>query len=271
LIQKTNNSILNENISVRRIQSYSPNTRSANGINGNQKLGENLMDIRSIVLPTDTAKQSYVDLQNASKRATEWLKSAKEHITLLKEHCGMARLEVTYETDNFDDSVIDKGVETLMKTFVKSTKVYSGSLVANLAEISLLAFEGVFKALMFWFQPNNVLVPPCWDTFGEVWQFLTHVATSFFSGQRSYQSVASFTPRLGYLFSRPLINPSWVGINAAMITICHTEDNLSQHLQVWNTTRNVNETRANEIRQINAKFALWMKSLIQSITLFYIY
>jgi hypothetical protein len=106
LIQKTNNSIINENMSVRRVQSYSPNTRSANGINGNQKLGENLMDIRSIVLPTDTAKQSYVDLQNASKKAIEWLESAKEHITLLRKNSLSNTIRCITKHQRIDDVAV---------------------------------------------------------------------------------------------------------------------------------------------------------------------
>ena len=238
----TNNSLINNNTSVRRIQSYSPNLRGPHGSNGIQKLAEKLMDIRSLVLPTDSSKQSYVDLQKASKTASQWLNSAKEHVHLLRKYCGMGRLEITFETNNFDDTILEKGIKTVMETFVHSTKVYNGDLVASLAEISLLAFEGIFNALTLWFQPNNISIAPCWDTFGEVWQFLTYVATSFFSGQRSYQSKASYTPRLGYMFCRPLINPSWDGINTAIDNICHNKDNLSQHLSEWNKTRNVQAT-----------------------------
>ena len=248
----TNNSILDENTSLRRVQSYSPNLRGPQGIKGNNKLGESLLDIRSKLLPTDT-QINYVDLQKASQSGLEWLESAKEHVAILRQHCGMARLELTFLTNNFDDTVIDKGVETLLKTFVQNTKVYSGNLVANLCEISLLSFEGVFKALMLWFQPYNVPIPQCWDTFGEVWQFLTYIAVNFFSGQRSYYTKASYAPRLGYMFSRPLINPTWVGINSAISIICHNENNLTTFLDIWNETRDI---RASDIRLLNAKICL---------------
>jgi hypothetical protein len=238
----TGNEILDENRSLRRVQSYSPNLRVPNGNNGVQKIGEELMDIRSLVRPTDNANHSYVGMDTAASKATKWLGLAKKHISLLRESCGMARLELTFETNVLDDNVLDKGIETLMKTFVKSTKAYSGNLVTNLAEISLLSYEGIFNALMVWFQPNSVCVPPCWDTFGDVWQYLTYISTTFFSGKRSYQSKASYTPRLGYMFSRPFLNPSWVGINTAISKNCVNEENLKNLTSIWNKTRGITST-----------------------------
>lgn len=230
----TGNVDIDENTDIRRVQSYSPNLRSPHGFGGIQKLGENLMDIRTFVQNTQRGDQSYISIHEAEEKSTLWADQARKHIDLLATKNGMARLELTFQTRTLEnDDVFDNGIKTLMKAFVGSTKVYSSRVVANLAEISLLAFEGVSRSLLLWFQGTYVRVPRCWNVFGEVWQYLTFFATNFFSGRRCYDRRASFTPRLAYLFSRPFINPSWEGINAALCQTCVSEENINLQKSYW--------------------------------------
>ena len=183
----TGNTNLDDNKSLYRVQSYSPNLRTPNSADGVQKLGESLMDIRALVNTTDANEKSYVNLHVAAERSKEWVKLARSHIQELKNNCGMARLELTFVSkDLSDDTVFAEGISTLVNTFVNSTKVYSADLVANLAEISLHAFEGISNALLTWFQGTYIQLLPCWNVFAEVWQYLTFVATSFFSKELLY-------------------------------------------------------------------------------------
>lgn len=234
---------LDDNRSLCRVQCYSPNLRALYGYNGVQKIGQKLLDIRSLINPIEKNANSHVNLEIANKNASEWIISAKDHINNISKNGGMARLELTFETDSFkDDSVIEKGVETLMKTFVEHTKVYSGKLVGNLAMISLLSFQGIFNALMLWFQPYQISDSPCWDTFGEVWNYLTYMAINFFSGKRTFETKAYYTPRLGYLFSRPFLNPSWTGINSAMRKTFVDQETFDNMKKLWyNRTEMIDE------------------------------
>lgn len=237
----TGNEILDKNVSLRRVQSYSPNIRAPHGYNGVQKVGESLMDIRNFVKTTDYKKQSYLDHNLAGERSAKWLEKARDHIKELRNTCGMARLELTFEVNNLDDNdqVLHEGINTLIQTFVQSTKVYSGELVANLADISLLSFEGLSNALTLWFSGKYVQKLPCHNVYAEIWQYLTYVARNFFSGRRSYETRAFYTPRLGYLFSRPLLNPSWDGINDVLLKICVNEENMSKLKKIWYNESNM--------------------------------
>ncbi len=232
---KTGNDVLDKNPNLRRVQSYSPNIRTP--ATDMQKAGESLMDIRTFVKESRSGDQSYFSLDRAAKKVEEWTNLARLHIEELKTNNGMARLELTFMSNSLgSDAVMDAGFETLIKTFAGSTKIYNGLVVANLAEISLLAFEGVSNALLAWFQGDYITVPRCWNEFAEVWQYLTFVATNFFSGRKCYDRTAYFTPRLGYLFSRPFINPTWKGINAALIKACIDEQCFKQKKNLWYIT-----------------------------------
>jgi nucleoside-triphosphatase THEP1 len=241
----TENDVLDKNPNLRRVQSYSPNIRTP--ATDMQKAGESLMDIRTFVKESRSGDQSYFSLDLAAKKVEEWTNLARLHIEELKTNNGMARLELTFMSNSLgSDAVMDAGFETLIQTFIGSTKIYSGLVVANLAEISLLAFEGISNGLLAWFQGDYVDVPRCWNEFAEVWQYLTFVGTNFFSGRRCYDRTAYYTPRLGYLFSRPLINPTWKGINAALIKACVDGQNFKQKKNLWYSTSGM--TRYSTIR-----------------------
>lgn len=267
----TGHEMLDKNKSLYRIQSYSPNLRSPHGTGGVQKIGETLMDIRTFVRTSDAMDKSYISLSEAAAKSAKWSKLARSHIKQLRTSCGMARLELTFlSKDLQSDKVFTDGISTVINTFVKSTKVYSAELVADLAEISLLGFEGVSSALLTWFQGSFISVPLCWNTFSEVWQYLTFVATNFFSGRRCYDRKAFFTPRLGYLFSRPVVNPSWVGINAALVQICSNEENLLKLKNCWyessGMTDYFNERRGDVNRNIidlSGKFDTKFKAFLE--------
>ena len=236
--------ILDENKSLHRIQSYSPNFRVFHGKNG---IAENLFDIRKYTTGTDEKDRSLICLSDASKKVDEWLEFANENIAVIRKSCGMARLELTFHSKNLDYDIFDTGVETLIRTFRESTKVYSASLIANLAEISLLSFEGISRALFYWFGPNSYITEPIsWNVFSEVWNYLTHFATHFFDGRRSYLTNRIFSPRLGYIFSRPFINPSWTGIREAMNLICGG-DNLEKLRRAWYSKSKMMDSYAHSI------------------------
>ena len=231
----TENDVLDKNPNLRRVQSYCPNIRTP--ATDMQKAGESLMDIRTFVKESRSGDQSYFSLDLAAKRVEAWTNLARLHIEELKTNNGMARLELTFMSNSLgSDAVMDAGFGTLIQTLIGSTKIYNGLVVANLAEISLLAFEGVSNALLAWFQGHYIAVPKCWNEFAEVWQYLTFVATNFFSGRRCYDRTAYYTPRLGYLFSRPFINPTWKGINAALIKACVDRETFNQKKNLWYTT-----------------------------------
>ena len=227
--------------------------RSVHGYGGVQKVGEQLMDIRTLVKEVGKSDQSYVSLDEAARRSKSWVELAKSHIEKLRDDNGMARLELTFKTSSLeDDKVLEEGFKTLINTFHANTKVYSASLVANLADISLLAFEGVSNALFLWFQGTYVPNLMCWNVFAEVWQYLTFVGTNFFSGRSSYNSRAFFTPRLGYLFSRPYINPTWDGINAALYKMCYNEAGLLAFKKAWFDHGAFTSGSSDEIKEINS-------------------
>ena len=244
---------LDKNRDLIRIQSYCPNMRSVHGYGGVQKVGEQLMDIRTLVKEVGESDQSYVSLDDGARRSESWVKLAQSHIDKLRTDNGIARLELTFKTTSLeDDKVLEEGFKTLINTFHQNTKVYSASLVANLAEISLLAFEGVSNALFSWFQGNYIPNLLCWNVFAEVWQYLTFVGSNFFSGRSSYNSKAFFTPRLGYLFCRPYINPTWDGINAALNKVCYNEAGLSMFKKDWFDKGGVICGSDDEIKGINS-------------------
>jgi PIF1-like helicase len=221
---------LDENKSLHRIQSYSPNFRVFHGKNG---IAENTFDIRKFSTGTDEKDRSLICLSDAARKIDEWLEFAKEKVSVLRKSCGMARLELTFHSKNLDYDIFDTGVDTLIRTFHESTKVYSASLIANLAEISLHSFEGISRGLFYWFGPNsNTSEPISWNVFSEVWNYLSHFARHFFDGRRSYLTDKIYSPRLGYIFSRHFINPSWTGIREAMNLICGG-DNLEKLRRAW--------------------------------------
>ena len=250
----TGNEELDKNSDLVRVQSYSPTMRSVHGFNGIQKVGQELMDIRTLVKEVSNAKQSYLSLDEASQKTRRWIELAKGHIDRLREKNGMARLELTFLSRSLtSDKVIEKGLTTLIKTFVASTKIYSGLFIAELAEISLQAFQGISNSLFMWFRGDAIRINRDWNVFAEVWQYLTFVATNFFSGRRSYDSRAYFTPRLGYLFSRPFINPTWEGINLALCKTCYNEDGLWQLKSMWYKEGEISVENQENIRQINSR------------------
>lgn len=251
--KETGNSLLDSNKSLYRIQSYSPNLRapqgSKHGTGGIQTIGEGLLDIRSLC-----AEDSYLRLDMAYSKIQIFLELARKHTALLRTSCGMARLELTFISKSLtDDEVFDNGIRTLMHAFRDNIKVYSSELVADLADISLLAFEGISSALLLSMQPNLSKVQPSWDEFGEVWACLTYVAKNFFSGKRSYDTRTTYAPRLGYIFSRPLYKSSWVGVNSALHLLCGTEKNLDMCANIWYNYNCPNENlnaRRIELREI---------------------
>ena len=203
------NELLSNNPTLRRVQNYSPNLRSLHGKKGLQKLGEDLMDIRTFIKTAGGKSKSYIDNNIARDKTAKWISKASEHIDGIRKNGGMARLELTFESKDFDsdDKEFDKNIETIIKSFVESTKIYSGNLVADLAEISLLSFEGISNSLLLWFTNDYIQLQLSHNVFAEVWQYLTYFAKNFFSGRRCFETKAYFAPRLGYLFSRPLLNP----------------------------------------------------------------
>jgi PIF1-like helicase len=225
--------ILDANKSLYRVQSYSPNFRSFHGRNGTHKVGDVLLDVRNFAKVTDEKDKSLICISDAANHVKNWLEFAQRNVAGLRKTCGMARLELTFKSNNLDYELFDQGVDTLIRTFHQSTKVFSGSLVANLAEISLLSFEGISKALFIWFSPHcSITEPKSWNIFSEVWSYLTHFATHFFDGRSSFLTNKLYSPRLGYIFSRPFINPSWTGINEALKVICG-EGNLEKLRRIW--------------------------------------
>lgn len=231
--EETGNSLLDSNKSLYRIQSYSPNLRapqgSKHGTGGIQTVAEGLLDIRSLC-----AGSSYLRLDTAHSKVKNFLELARKHTQLLRTRCGMARLELTFKSISLtDDEVFDNGVRTLMHAFRDNIKIYSSDLVADLADISLLAFEGISSAVLLSMAPNLSEVQPSWDEFADVWSCLTYVAINFFSGKRSYDTRTTYAPRLGYTFSRPLYKSSWVGVNSALSLTCGTEKILDRYTNIW--------------------------------------
>jgi nucleoside-triphosphatase THEP1 len=263
------NEFLDANLSLHRIQSYSPSIRVFDGKNGIHKVGEKLFDIRKFATVTDEKNNSLVSVSDAAKKVKEWLNKARIHVGGMGKSNGMARLELTFQSKSLDFVVLEKGIDTSIRTFHQSTKVYSGSLVANFAKISLLAFEGISNALFHWFGPHsNISEPTSWDVFSEVWNYLTHVATHFFDGRRSYLTNRLYSPRLGYIFSRPFLNPSWTGINQAIISIC-SDDNLEKLRHIWyekskmmdSYKRATNTNLTSSILDLDNKFEIKLSAL----------
>lgn len=266
------NEILDKNKSLQRIQAYCPNIRVLHGKNGVQKNGENILDIRKFATDTNEKKQSLVCISDAATKADEWLKYARKGVEKIGKFGGMTRLELTFQSKSFDRSkLLAEGVDTLIRTFSQSTKVYSAPLVATLAEISLLSFEGISKGLFHWFGPrSNISESTTWEIFSEVWNYLTHFATHFFDGRRSFLTNRVFSPRLGYIFSRPFINPTWTGINSALNLIC-VDDNLGKLKRIWYTKskmdvshkRAVDSNLGSSILELEGKFEKKLFALLE--------
>lgn len=269
------NNLLRNRHTLRRVQSYSPNLRSLHGRKGVQKLGEDLMDIRTLIKTVDGRNESYIDNNIARDKTRKWISLASKHIDGIRENGGMARLELSFESKDFveDDKEFEKNIESVIKSFVQSTKIYSGKLVANLAEISLLSFEGISNALLLWFSDNFIPLPLSHNVFAEVWQHLTYFSRNFFSGRRTYETKAYFAPRLGYLFSRPLLNPSWNGINDAMLKLCDNQENMTKLKKYWYEGSNVQEKiletalKINKsLLKINSEFSTEVNAFLDLIT-----
>lgn len=267
--------VLDQNTNLHRIQSYSPNIRVLHGKNGILKTNENLFDIRKFAAGTDEKNHSIVCISDAESKVKEWLNYAKKNVKGLRENCGMARLELTFKTTNINDStLIAEGVTTLMRTFKQNMKVYSGSVVSTLAEISLLSFEGISKALFHWFSPRiKSSEPPSWNIFSEVWNFLTHFATHFFDGRRSFLTNRLFSPRLSHIFSRLFINPSWAGINESLRALC-SDDNLEKLTDIWyiksklygSYFQSIEKRLTSSILEMDTKFENKISTLLQLIS-----
>ena len=228
--QLVGNKFLDDNLSLSRVQAYSPTLRAPQGqkhaAGGVQWCGESLLKISNNVVKDDNG--GYIRSDVAVEKLNRWIALASDHLTSIRSNGSVCRLELTFKggEEALEDDFNKSSLTTLMKCFHGSVKAHDCHVIIDLGMFVLSAMKGLGDALVKSWCPHFLSEVPDYNEFGEVWSCLNHMALNFFSGRNLFFTQTSYCPKLCYLYSRCLLKSSWKGINASLEKVCYDEDNL---------------------------------------------